>query len=914
MSCFILLPLSGVVGANESNEAKHSIAFYYADHLPVDELSIFERIVVEPSNVSAGELKQLQQHGSQVYAYVSIGEARREKAWFSDQAAKWEIGENEAWNSAVMDLSNKQWQAFILEHLVADLAKKSYSGIFLDTLDSFHLVAKTPQQIKQQKHGLIQIIEQLHQRFPTLKLLLNRGFDVVDDVHAVVDGVVAESLFQTWDIATATYKTVNDDEKKWLLEKLTGIQASYQLPIYVIDYVAPNKRELARQTARKIIHAGFTPWVSTPDLNSLGVSQLEIVPRKIIVLYDAKESAIPYSQAHRYLASPLEYMGYVVEYVDIRQALSTLPLRGRYAGIVAWFAAGATDAPTQSRYWLQQQMDAGIPVAFFNSFGFEPDKAFLKHLGLKTATVKIKPPVTITYKDALAHMEAEPRALSRYLLPIVAVNPAVKVHESIEDMNHVHMDTILTAPWGGVALAPYVLDERLDGHALWRLDIFKFLKQALHMKPMPVFDTTTENGSRLLMTHIDGDGIASYADMKNRPLAIQVVYDEILRKYHWPATVSLITSEIESKGLYPDRAKKMQAIARKIFALDHVEIASHTYSHPFDWARAAIDQRAHLNIPGYQYTLEKEIFNSVDFINKHLAPKNKRVKVFLWSGDALPGEKALAMVKSIGLKNMNGGNTTASHSHPSLTNVSSMMRPVGGQLQVYAPIMNENVYTNEWTGPFYGFSRVIQTFQFTDFPRRLKPIDIYYHFYSGSEYASLTALKDVYDWSLKQQVLPVWVSEYADKVEAYAHAVIAKRLDGAWVLQVAKPLKTLRLDKGLGWPDLQHSQGVAGMNALKQGRYVHLSGLDHGSYVLKFQNKRPRQAYLLRANAILKQWDVKGKTIHFRMKGHMPIQFSMSRSCKLVLGKRSFQPKKVAQSYQYHLKTKDTGHAILQCE
>jgi len=518
------------------------------------------------------------------------------------------------------------------------------------------------------------------------------------------------------------------------------------------------------------------------------------------------------------------------------------------------------------------------------------------------------------YKDALAHMEIQPRALSRELLPIVAVDDNVQVHESIEDINHVKMDTIVTAAWGGVALAPYVLEEHLDGNALWRLNIFKYLKAALHVQPMPIFDTTTENGSRLLMSHIDGDGIASYADMRNRPLAIRVVYDEILRKYPWPVTVSVITSEIDKAGLYPKRAQEMQQVARDIFALEHVEIASHTYSHPFNWAEAADNKKAHLNIPNYHYALEQEIFGSVNFINQHLAPKNKKVKVFLWSGDALPGEKALRMVKSIGLRNMNGGNTTASHSHPSLTNVSSMMRPVGQQLQIYAPVMNENVYTNEWTKPLYGFSRVIETFQFTDMPRRLKPIDIYYHFYSGSEYGSLTALKHVYDWSLKQQVLPVWISEFVDKVEAYAHAVTAKTLDGVWVLSTDKALKTVRLDALMGWPDLKRSQGVAGMIDLPQGRYVHLVGLDQqNTYSLSFKKKLPSQAYLLQANAELKYWSMHHGMIDFRLKGHMPVKFSMNKKCTLSFGKHHYQPRKMNKAYQFRLKIKDTGHATLNC-
>ena len=32
----------------------------------------------------------------------------------------------------------------------------------------------------------------------------------------------------------------------------------------------------------------------------------------------------------------------------------------------------------------------------------------------------------------------------------------------------------------------------------------------------------------------------------------------------------------------------------------------------------------------------------------------------------------------------------------------------GDWFQVYAPMQNENVYTNNWTGPFYGFERVIR--------------------------------------------------------------------------------------------------------------------------------------------------------------------------------------------------------------
>ena len=73
--------------------------------------------------------------------------------------------------------------------------------------------------------------------------------------------------------------------------------------------------------------------------------------------------------------------------------------------------------------------------------------------------------------------------------------------------------------------------------------------------------------------------------------------------------------------------------------------------------------------------------------------------------------------------------------------------PAGGQeLQVYAPVINENVYTNLWTGPYYGFRRVLETFALTESPRRLKPIDVYYHFYSGAKVAGQQAWAEVYDF------------------------------------------------------------------------------------------------------------------------------------------------------------------------
>ena len=121
-------------------------------------------------------------------------------------------------------------------------------------------------------------------------------------------------------------------------------------------------------------------------------------------------------------------------------------------------------------------------------------------------------------------------------------------------------------------------------------------------------------------------------------------------------------------------------------------------------------------------------------------------------------------------------------SFPTLTLVGPLGIPKGKYFQVYAPNQNENVYTNDWLGPFYGFERVIETFELTDAPYRLKPIDIYFHTYSASKPASLRALQKVFNWAMAQETTPVHVSDYVRKVLDFNSMVVARTADG-WLVR-----------------------------------------------------------------------------------------------------------------------------------
>ena len=387
----------------------------------------------------------------------------------------------------------------------------------------------------------------------------------------------------------------------------------------------------------------------------------------------------------------------------------------------------------------------------------------------------------------------------------------------------------MIADWGGVAVDPYVLDEGLEEERRWIVDPFRFLAESLGLGGVPAPDVTTESGRRIMTIHVDGDAFVSRAERPDRAFAGEVILEEILSRYRIPQTVSVIEGEVGPAGLYPADSPALEAIARRIFRLPWVEAASHTFSHPFDWAAAEAGRpsaSSSLPIPGYTFDRDRELRGSIQYIESRLLPPDKKVLVLQWSGDCSPSDASVAFVAGLGIENINGGGSTRTEDLPSLTRGSPMGIPKAGgtAYQVFAPVENENVFTNEWHGPFDGYAHAIETFEFAESPRRTSPISIYYHFYSGTKTVALAALRRVYDWALAQPTVRLYVSEYAAKVRAFQKVTIARRVDdGAWEVGDLGALRTLRVDPAWGWPDLERSVGVAGVHDAPQGRYIHVA-------------------------------------------------------------------------------------------
>jgi polysaccharide biosynthesis protein PelA len=897
-----------------------SYTFWYGLNPPVELLSQFDNIIVEADHLSDQEIKALKQHGNKVLAYLSLGEWNPQRTTDQTVEPAWIMGSNQNWHSNIMDLTAEGWKQFVANRIEA-LKKRGFEGLFLDTLDSYMLLTNSALKKKKQQQGLVDIIAQIKEQQPDFLLVANRGFEIMDRIATYLDAVAAESMYQGWDNAKQQYVSVSENDRNWLRKTLNTIKSTYNLNVVILDYLPPAQRESARKTARKIEQDGFIPWVSNPSLDYMGIGLLEAIPRKVLLLYDSKieDKNLINIKNHRFVAPLFEYLGYIPEYADIQQNLPKEILKGRYIGLVSWLL----EQPKGNKFklWLQEKIDETIPVALLGDLTFLKDQKLAELIGIRVVPELERSQLMISKKSDLIGYETKELNRTDYIIPLLSSRQHDNItHLRLKDKTGKEADLVVTGGWGGFAGNSALLDEDFNYLVSWIIDPIAFFKKAFQLPQIPVPDITTENGRRLFFIHVDGDGFMTKFETPGKGYAAQVLLENIFKIYPVPHTISIIEGEISSTGIYPEISSELEAIAQRIFALNHVEIASHSYSHPFKWEKITEEEKSgsyHLSIKDYTFNLQREIVGSVNYINTRLAPVGKKTSVFLWTGDCLPTPEAMALVARMGLLNMNGGDTKITKIESSLSNIRGMgLGFVNGEFQTYAPVANDNLFTNLWTGPFFGYHRVIETFKLTDVARRMKPINIYYHFYSGSKQASLNALKRVYDWAMQQETMPIYASDYIRKVLNYRKVGIAKRSDDSWRVTGLHDIKTLRLDRNSGWPQDVNAFNIVGWRNLHDGVYLHVGT---GSVVEFTSGSQPNRSLRLRqSNGRIVKWHKNDKkNINFRIKGNVPVLMEVENAgenCTLLWKEGILSPKGgFNNTLTFAFSVKDTGDAQIKC-
>lgn len=252
---------------------------------------------------------------------------------------------------------------------------------------------------------------------------------------------------------------------------------------------------------------------------------------------------------------------------------------------------------------------------------------------------------------------------------------------------------------------------------------------------------------RQLICSIDGDGGWSIE------WCGKILY--LIKKYPLIRfTVSVIVAYFDGTLRIEDLEERTR-LTKEIFAQPNVEPTSHSWSHPTDWT----NPEGKTLVPQRRWNIVHEVRYSTDFIERYLT--DKKVKVFLLSGDCNPTVEALREIYDRGLIPFNG-----------YVDRVAPYENVGGYLQwaqrawhdVYhtgiRKYREENGKQVKYVDNPEGYRKVIDYFNVA----QGRPVHVYVHFYCAEFPQTYGSVDYVLDWTTKQDLESLFISEYVEKI------------------------------------------------------------------------------------------------------------------------------------------------------
>jgi hypothetical protein len=155
--------------------------------------------------------------------------------------------------------------------------------------------------------------------------------------------------------------------------------------------------------------------------------------------------------------------------------------------------------------------------------------------------------------------------------------------------------------------------------------------------------------------------------------------------------------------------------------------------------------------------------------------------------------------------------------------VAPIARPVGSERQIYAPNANDYVYMSDDDGRQFGFLYLSKTIEATENPRRIKPIDVYYHMYVGERSVELNAVRHHLDYARATPLTPIAASQYAAIADGFFSTTIVQVDATTWRIGNRGDLQTARFDDAARLSvDFARSVGVLGQERKGATLYVAL--------------------------------------------------------------------------------------------
>jgi len=244
---------------------------YYGDKEPAERFRDFDLIVFDRD--SHPSLEPLRREKRIILGYVSFGEAEAFRADYERlSAAGLLIKENPLWKDhSVIDIRRSEWTEHLTSVVIPQVIAKGFDGVMLDTVDSpLELEADDPNRFRGMADAAIRTLHALRTRYPQLKIMLNRGFEILPAVSNDIDLILAENLYTDWQPGEAKPRLVSHSEYLQALNTIKStVRRAPHLKVYTIDYWPEGDREGSKKIYQAMRAQGFVPYVADIELQSI---------------------------------------------------------------------------------------------------------------------------------------------------------------------------------------------------------------------------------------------------------------------------------------------------------------------------------------------------------------------------------------------------------------------------------------------------------------------------------------------------------------------------------------------------------------------------------------------------------------------------------------------------------------------
>jgi uncharacterized protein (TIGR01370 family) len=261
----------GLAGAAFASSRPTRWAVVYAGAADAVALSDYDLVVLDADRYPP--LQPLRARGRTVLSYLSLTQAGRHRAFFDGLVRSGVVGEvHPSWpDSHYLDFRRPEWTKLILDELIPKAIERGFGGLLLDTLDDAeHLERTAPEKNAGMRQAAIRLVQAIRQQYPSLILMMNRGYGLLPELAGSIDVLLGESVVASFNAATKAYVKVVASDVDWQVNALKdAVARNPRLTVCTLDYWDPSDLDGIRQIYRDQRARGFVPYVSTPLLDRL---------------------------------------------------------------------------------------------------------------------------------------------------------------------------------------------------------------------------------------------------------------------------------------------------------------------------------------------------------------------------------------------------------------------------------------------------------------------------------------------------------------------------------------------------------------------------------------------------------------------------------------------------------------------